>query len=230
MDKILGLFAVSGLDLAAIAFFMLVWVGYGVWADVHGRRVPSLTSRMGHHRRAWMHQMLRRENRMADVNILQNLATSAQFFASTTMLILGALVALMGYTEKVVDVVAELPFTQRASQGLWEIKVLLLLTIFTYTFFKFTWSIRQYGFVAILVGATPPRDSPVDPPFVERAARVLDSAGHNYNNGLRGYYFGMAALASFLHSALMIVSVLIVVGILYHREFRSRTLQALAES
>ena len=230
MTKTLAMFSVSGLDLAALLFFVVTWIGYGVFADIYGRRVPSLTSRMGHYRRAWMQEMLGRENRMADVSILQKLATSAQFFASTTMLILGALVALMGYTEKVVDVVAELPFTQRASQALWEIKVLLLLTIFTYTFFKFTWSIRQYGFIAVLVGAAPPPGSPAEADFVERAARVLDNAGHNYNNGLRGYYFGMAALASFLHSALMIASVLLVVGILFHREFRSRTLQALLPS
>ena len=55
--------------------------------------------------------MVERDNRMLDVNVMRNLTRSSQFFASTTMLILGALVALMGYAEKAAGVLAELPFT-----------------------------------------------------------------------------------------------------------------------
>lgn len=230
MAKFLDVLSVTYFDLGALLWFLFFWVGYGQYADWHGTHAPSLSSRMGRFRRAWMAQMPTRENRMADVSILQTLGGSAQFFASTTMLILGAIVALMGYTEKAVDVLAELPFTQRASQTLWEIKTLLLLTIFIYSFFKFTWSIRQFGFVAVLIGATPqpPVDVAGHADAFERMARVLDQAGHNYNNGLRAYYFGMAALTWFLHPLLMVVGVVLVVLILYQREFRSGTLRALS--
>jgi len=49
--------------------------------------------------------------------VMRNLMRSSQFFASTTMLILGALVALMGYAEKAASVVAELPSRCRRASG-----------------------------------------------------------------------------------------------------------------
>jgi uncharacterized membrane protein len=35
-------------------------------------------------------------------------------------------------------VVAEIPFAQQVSQQLWELKVLVLLLVFVYAFFKFS--------------------------------------------------------------------------------------------
>ena len=49
---------------------------------------------------------------------------------------------------------AELPFAQQVvTQRLWEIKIVLLVLIFVYAFFKFSWSIRLFGFASLLVGA-----------------------------------------------------------------------------
>jgi uncharacterized membrane protein len=179
--------------------------------------------------REWLTRMVERDNRMVDVNVLRNLTRSSQFFASITMLILGALVALMGYAEKVASVVAELPFALQVSERAWELKIVLLLLIFVYAFFKFSWSIRQFGFSAILVGAT---KKPTPHPeqyavHIERTAVIVSFANRNFNQGLRAYYFGIAALTWFLHPALMIVVTLGVLYVLHQREFRSRTLDVL---
>ena len=64
---------------------------------------------------------------------------------------------------------------------------------------------------------------------INRIARITSSASVNFNNGLRAYYFALAALAWFLHPWLMIVATGWVVYVLYRREFRSKTLQALVE-
>ena len=182
--------------------------------------------------REWMERMVERDNRMVDVNVLRNLMRSSQFFASTTMLILGALVALMGYAEKAATVVAELPFGHQVPLRLWELKVLVLLLIFVYAFFKFTWSLRQFGFSSILVGAA---GKPVADPSryavdIDRVAVVLSFANRNFNQGLRGYYFGVAALSWFLHPGVMIAVTLAVVYVLHQREFRSHTLVVLQRS
>jgi uncharacterized membrane protein len=50
-----------------------------------------------------------------------------------------------------------------------------------------------------------------------------------FNNGLRAYYFGVAALSWFVHPILMIVVTLAVVYVLHTREFRSRTLHVLLQ-
>lgn len=224
--------AVTWLDVAAFLFFVVAWVGYAAFATRHGRNVPSLHTSMDGYRRTWMVRMIERDNRMVDVNIMRNLTRSSQFFASTTMLVLGALIALLGYVQQALDVVSGLPFTVKGTQRVIEIKVLLLVVIFVYAFFKFSWGIRQLGFCSILVGAAPkqPKDDPEQyAPYINRIARITSSAGVNFNNGLRAYYFALAALAWFLHPWLMMIATAWVVYVLYRREFRSKTLRALIE-
>jgi uncharacterized protein DUF599 len=62
-----------------------------------------------------------------DVAVLGNLVHGALFFASTSILILGGLFALLGTTQRVIEVVAELPFTGPFPVWLWEAKALLLI-------------------------------------------------------------------------------------------------------
>jgi uncharacterized membrane protein len=218
------------LDILGLAFFVFAWLGYAAFAERHGRRVPSLHNTMDAFRREWMVRMIMRDNRMLDVNIIRNLTRSSQFFASTTMLVLGALIALTGYVQQTIDVVSGLPFTMRSSARLIEIKIMLLVVMFTYAFFKFTWAIRQLGNCATPVGAAPPqpKENPEQyAPVINRIARITSYAQTNFTNGLRAYYFGLAALAWFLHPWLMIVATAWVIYVLYAREFRSKTLDAL---
>jgi uncharacterized membrane protein len=228
-ERILAVLPLTWMDAAALALLLVVWAGYQWYADYGKAARPRLGREMDRFVREWMERMVERDNRMVDVNVLRNLIRSSQFFASTTMLILGALVALMGYAERAVSVMAELPFAQQVSQRLWELKALVLLLIFVYAFFKFSWSIRQFGFSSILVGAVrkPPANASDYAVDIERAAVILSFANRNFNQGLRAYYFGVAALTWFLHPALMMAVTLAVLYVLHQREFRSRTLEVL---
>jgi uncharacterized membrane protein len=224
--------AATWFDIAAVLFFIVGWAGYALFAERHGRHVPSLHTRMDAYRRQWIVCMIGRDNRMVDVNIMRNLVRASQFFASTTMFILGTLIALTGYVQQALDVVGGLPFTVQGSAVLLEVKILLLVLIFVYAFFKFSWAIRQLNFSSTLVGAAPkqPADNPEQyAPVINRIAKITSYAGTNYNNGLRAYYFGMAALSWFLHPVLMIAATVWVIFILYTREFESKTLRALVE-
>jgi uncharacterized membrane protein len=224
--------AATWLDVAGLVFFVCAWTSYAAFAERHGMKVPSLHNTMDTFRREWMVRMIMRDNRMLDVNIMRNLTRSSQFFASTTMLVLGALIALTGYVQQTMDVVSGLPFTYRASARLIEIKIMVLVVIFTYAFFKFTWAIRQLGNCATLVGAAPPqpKENPEQyAPVINRIARITSYAQTNFTNGLRAYYFGLAALAWFLHPVLMIVATAWVIYVLYAREFKSKTLRAMVE-
>jgi uncharacterized membrane protein len=220
------------IDFVALAFFAGGWIGYAAFAERHGRNVPSLHNTMDGFRREWMVRMIDRDNRMVDVNIMRIMARSSQFFASTTMLVLGALIALTGYVQQALDVVSGLPFTMKASARLLEIKIMLLVVVFTYAFFKFTWAIRQLGHCSTLIGAAPrqPKDNPEQyAPIINRIARITSYAGSNFNNGLRAYYFGLAAFAWFLHPWLMIGATAWIIYVLYAREFRSQTLMAMID-
>ncbi len=53
------------------------------------------------------------------------------------------------------QILAELPFAVPSIKAVWHAKVLLLIVIFVYAFFKFAWAFRLTNNCAILIGAAP---------------------------------------------------------------------------
>ena len=218
---------ISIIDLAALGWFLLVWNGYTIFADRLKQGGLSLLTVMQKHRAGWMYQMLRRENRIVDATIMSTLMRSVSLFSSTTLLILAGLLAILGAVDKVQALVQGIPFVVEASKAAWELKILTLILIFIYTFFKFAWSVRQFNYSVILIGAAPPpseADTPHAQAFAKGAADVIALAVSSFNRGMRAYYFGLAALSWFLHPLLFVVMTLWVVGVVYRREFRSQTM------
>ena len=232
--KVLGLLPWT--DWVAVLWFFAGWAGYAVFAKRRSTAQPSLLDTTNRIRRQWMLQSTYREVRVVDGVIIQNLSTSPSFFASTTILIIGGLLAVLGTTEKASELVREIPFAARTSVLVFDLKVVLLVGIFVYAFFRFTWSLRQYTFGALLVGAMPERDQlaamgaegeALRQSSAERAGHVVAMAAETFNDGLRAYYFAFAAIAWFFSPLIFAVATAGVVWILYQREFRSQALSAL---
>jgi uncharacterized membrane protein len=223
-------FIVSPLDIAALTVFAACWWGYPWYAARRERRTPGLVVLTSHYRKEWMLQMLGRDMRMVDTSLILTLTQSSTFFSSTTVLILGGLVALLGTSQEVIDTVGKLPGAVRQSEQQWEMKLLLLLAIFVYAFFKFTWSLRQFNFVGILVGAAPPHDSAgaANDHIASRAGELSVLAAEDFNQGLRAYYFALAALTWFVNPLIFIGASVGVVIILFMLEFRSNAVKVLA--
>ena len=142
--------------------------------------------------------------RVVDGVVIQNLSTSPSFFASTTILIIGGLLAVLGTTDKASELVREMPFAARTSVLIFDLKLVLLLGIFVYAFFRFTWSMRQYTFGALLVAAAPEAEAASTrgkalsrEAFADKAGRVVGLAAETFNDGLRAYYFAFAAIGWF---------------------------------
>ena len=174
--------------------------------------------------------MLTRDNRVGDAALLGNLERNVAFFASSTLLVLAGLVAALGSGEDIVAVTENLPFTMAVNEHGWETKLLLLAVIFVYAFFKFSWSLRQYGFASVLMGRAPmPEELSEEAAlqFSTQAAQVISRAAQAFNLGLRAYYFSLAYLIWFLNPWVFMLASATVVGVLYRREFRSRVLNAL---
>ena len=212
----------SPMDLVALVFFIASWVGYSFYADTLNFRHDSLMDRMHEYREAWAEQLLTRDMRMVDIQIVQVLVQNVSFFASATILIIGGLVAVLGAGEAAQQVVADIPFAAESTRILWDIKVILLIIIFIYAFFKFTWSLRQYNYVAVVIGATPVGPAEDFRGYGKRLARITSRAGDHFNRAMRAYYFGMAALAWFIQPVLLILVSIWVVAIIYRREFKSQ--------
>lgn len=219
------------LDWIALACFGACWWGFPFYATWRSRSRTSLLELMNAYRRQWMRQVLSREMRIVDTSILASLGNSATFFSSTTILILGGLLAMLSTSEEILSAIGKLPLAVRTSAQVWEIKVVLMLAIFTYAFFVFTWSLRQFNFVAILVGAASARGGDVQEQaqHAARAGRILEHAGESFSKGLRAYYFSLAALTWFVHPALFTGASFGVVAVLAWLEFYSDTARSLRE-
>jgi len=217
-------------DYAAFAWLFVCWVGYTYYADHARARGRTLLTALHEHRVVWMRRMLERDLRVADVSIVDAAIRVASLLATTTMFILAGLVTILGALDRARAVVSTLSFAVQASRELWEVKILLLVMIFVYAFFKFAWSLRQFNFALVMIGAAPLRDEVNDPDratFPERAARLITRGVNTLNRGLRAYYFGLATLAWFIQPWMFAVACVWVVLVLYRREFRSVTLRTL---
>jgi uncharacterized membrane protein len=217
------------IEVAVALWFLLCWAGYTWFAGRKAQRSASLLMAMRKYRYEWFTAMITRENRVGDLIALNNLSTSSSFLASTCLLILGGLAALLGGTQEFMSVVSEIPFAKRETELVWRMKIILLIVVFVYAFFRFTWSIRQYNFCVVLVSAAPaPTDQPeAHKDFIDLVTNLASFSAENFNQGLRAFYFALAAPTWFLHPWLFVFASAAVVLVLYMREFRSRTLYAL---
>lgn len=220
------------LDLAALAVFVACWVGYPYLIERSPGR-PSINRLMHPLRHIWMLRMLERDLRIPDTQILGFAFQSASFFASTTIIVIAALVGAFGALDRVHLTVAEFALFKTGSRELMEYKLLLLIIVFFYALLAFTWALRQYNYLAAIIGAAP------QPPVPRAAAdeiaaalgRLISSAVGSVNAGMRAYYFAIAALLWFVHPLLFLAGTIGIVALLAHRQSRSsaaRAVQALA--
>jgi uncharacterized membrane protein len=217
-------------NIIALAFFILCWVGYTRYHDTSASDKPSLLSVTNYYRLQWMREMLGRENRSLDAIMVGNLTRSFTFFASTTIFLLAALVSLLGYREKVNAIIHGVPFALINDEVFWQVKILTLMIIFIYAFFKFTWSLRQYNYLSIYIAAAPDYRVRKDEheALAVKGAFIMGNAAKHFNNGLRAYYFGLATLAWFVHPWLFMFATGWVVYVTHRREYRSSTLKNLS--
>jgi len=218
-------------DVLAVLLFFAGWIGYARWARARAPKQPSILATTNQWRRRWMLQATYRDNRMVDAAVTQSLSASPSFFASTSILIIGGLLAALSTAEKTSGLVQEIPFTAATSVLVFDLKLVLLLMIFVHAFFRFTWSLRQYTFGAIIVGAAPEASAFSDDSqrehFADRAGRVMGLAAESFNDGLRAYYLSFAVLAWFFSAWAFMAATLVVLVVLYRREFHSEVLAAL---
>ena len=106
----------------------------------------------------------------------------------------------------------------------------LLIGIFVYAYFTQTWSLRQSSFASVMIGAGTKNGTEGDNTYAKLTAKLMDISAHSANQGLRAYYFSLAALTWFYHPLAFITSCIIVLSVLYRREFNSTTARLLIKA
>lgn len=223
----------STLDLVAFAWFVASAVGLQLLCRVGRVGRHSITAAVQAHRMAWMRNMSGRDNRTIDTILLGGLSQGNAFFASTSAIAIGGLTAMLGSGEKVQAVVDRLPFVQISTALVFDGKIMVLIAIAVFAFFKFAWAFRLSHYVSIMIGSTPILTADNRPEcelHAARAARLVGIAAEHANSGLRSFYYAIAAMAWFIHPLAFIAATTWMLVILVRREFFSRSLGVLSNS
>lgn len=213
---LLGLF-----DALAAGLILLVWAGIGWRIEHPGARHPSVTMLMSQRRRDWMKVFVTRQPRIFDSQILAGLREGTAFFASTSLFAIGGVLALLGNTESLRGVAAEVIDTQ-VPVLIWQMKLAFVGLFLTNGFLKFVWANRVFGYCAVVMASVP--EDPSDPIAYPRAAQAAElniRAALNFNRGLRSMYFALAALAWLLGPVALVAATIIVAALIWSREFAS---------
>jgi uncharacterized membrane protein len=218
------------LDLLALIFFVLTWGAYAAVLELAPYRRQALNVRMHSYRDAWMQELLKREARMVDGQIMASLQNGSAFFASTSLIAIGGTLTILRSTDDLINIVSTLPFGIPTTRMEWEIKTIGLAMIFVYGFFKFAWAYRLFNYVAIMIGAMPPasaKDTPEAKLHARRTARLCEAAGRHFNRGQRAFFFALGYLGWFVSPWLLFVSSLAIFAVLWARQFQSDASRAL---
>jgi len=231
---------ISPLYIFSFIWFLSCWLGYSLFARKQAKKRNSLSSVLYRYRKEWVLKLSKSGMSEVDSDLLGSLERQVSFMASTSLLIIASLVTVLSAASEDFMDMSSLQFVDDVSLEIVQVKLLLMIFIFVYGFFTFSWALRQYGFCFILFGSSfntvryykgnEEYQAQAMPRDFKAIAKVLDRAAHSYNYGIRAYYFAMAALPWFINDWFFMAACAVVIFVLYRREFMSSSLQAMVDA
>ncbi len=221
----------SVLDLAAFGVFLACWFAYQpLLVFVSKQRGGVINTDMTAIRAAWMRNMVGRENRFMDGQLLGHALNSASFFASSNLILIAATAGALFGGEDTFRSVSGLEVIRTSSRYLFEFQLALVLITLARGLLDFIWSIRQMNYCIATVGAVPDGLSGDEAKiFGDVAARLLNPALSSFNSGVRGYYFALAAGAWLFGPYAFMAATLGSVALLFWRQRRSPAAKAIGD-
>ena len=139
--------------------------------------------------------MTHREIRLVDSQLMGHTINSGGFFASTNLLLIAAVASVLFGGEQAMQGFASVG-AEDVPANLLEAKLALVLVCLARGLLDFIWSIRQLNYALALIGAAPEAPTEADRVALgEAAADLLNPALSAFSQGVRGYYFALAAAA-----------------------------------
>jgi uncharacterized membrane protein len=218
---ILGWFAHFELfDWLALAFFLTGLLGYRMFLSVMLKTRPDnlFLGKLQQYRKAWIENNSGDKNGIVVVQTLRNTIMSASFLASTAViLIMGAFNLL--YTIGAAVRGNSLFGTGAADPSVEVFKVLLIIIILSYSFFNFTWYIREVNYMSFILNIPKDQLDRIEGgDSTSHIAGMFLTSGIYFSLGMRGYYFLVPLMLWFFSPLLMILSSLMIFFILIRRD------------
>ena len=215
------------LDWGALALFFICWLGYGPILRAISRRGGSLNDDMVHVRTVWMASMTQREIKLVDSQLMGHSINSASFFASTNLLLIAAVAGILFGGETALRGFAA-GGAENVPLKMLEAKLALVLVCLTRGFLDFIWALRPMNYTLALIGAAPELHHKTDrKAFAEAAGQLLNPALGAFSQGVRGYYFALAAAAWLFGPAWLALGVASSFGLLIYRQAASPAARAI---
>ncbi len=219
------------LDLPKIIAIVLIFAAWGLYGqilDVFGH--GSLNMQLHAVRRRWMGMLtsVPREKRTFDAIMMGHISNSMAFYGSATLLVLAGLVGTIASVARVHDTVGSLKFIGDVSTELFALYLGVLTTVLAISFFSFIYALRKLSYTLAMIGGLgeAPGDDPQTVIMREQTATVLTEAVKSMNNGVRGYYYAIAALFLFVGPYASIIVTVLMSGVLLYRQGFSPTARA----
>ena len=203
----------SPLDFTAVVVLFALWLLIGWQIENPKAKHLSVSRIMAGYRHEWMRQMITRQPRIFDAQTISTLRQATSFFASTSMIALGAVLALIGNSDSLVGLAED-----------------LVVFFLTNAFLKFVWSNRLFGYCSVLMAAVP--NDPKNPNVVNMARKAADInilGARSFNRGLRSVYFALASICWLGGPMLLLCGAILTLIVIWRREFASQSRAILLE-
>lgn len=208
------------LDWADLVIFLSCIFGYRYFLSIMLKKQPDrlYLGKLQQYRKAWIVAHSGDQNSITVIQTLRNTIMSSSFLASTSILLIMGALNLM-HTLTTHDNPEQLNFIAGSSVEVTVFKVMLVILILSYSFFNFTWYIREINNMGFILNIPKTKLDEIEggdaTPHLER---MFLNSGIYFSLGMRGYYFLIPLLMWFFTPLLMAFSCLVIVLILLRRD------------
>jgi uncharacterized membrane protein len=208
------------LHVFSVLWIFIMWFLYAPILSYFGH--GTLNSQLHVVRLKWMRMLLhsRRENRVFDGILLGQISGSMSYFGSATLIVLAGLVGTLASINRVHASLTEMAFFPPVSLGVFTLNFAAITLIMAICFYSFTYSIRKLAYTLAMIGGLDeaPGDTSQSKTMIAQTATVLTESLTSLNNGIRGFYFSIAAIFLFFGPVISICTTLAVSLLLFYRQ------------
>ncbi len=216
-------------DAAGLAIFTFCWLGYEPFLQKISKKSGLITKDLSIVRQAWMREMTIRELKLFDSNLMAHAVNSATHFSSANLILMAAIAGVLFSSHLPLASVEALGFDV-SSPLLFQIKLALVVVCLTRGLLNFIWAIRQMNYCAAAMGSLPEyMDAGTARRFGDALTSIIEPAMSNFSQGVRGYYFSIAAAAWLFGPLYLITASVGAIILLGWRQSRSKAAKGLRQ-
>ncbi len=214
-------------DVLALIIFVFCWLGYEPFLKRIGKRVGVITRDLSVVRAAWMKEATTRDVKLLDSNLMAHAVNSATHFSQANLILVAAVTGVLFGGRLPIRSAQALGF-DIASPLLLQIKLALIIICLSRGLLNFIWALRQMNYCAAAIGSLPEDLRPEESrAFGDALANILEPAMTNFSQGVRGYYFSLAAAAWLFGPLSLALASVAAVALLGWRQSRSQAARGL---